>query len=72
MWPENWPAVVLFDELGTQWTRAGMDGSAFGLNYAVLFARMERMGLAADAYEAMFSDIRHMEQEALRWLNTPT
>lgn len=43
-----------------------MSGVSESLNYAVLFARMERMRLSDERWEEMFSDIRHMEREALR------
>lgn len=66
IWPENWPAWKLFGELSTQWLRAGMDGAACGLNYSILFARLERMRLDEQRYESLFNDIRHMEREALR------
>lgn len=66
VWPENWPSVTLFVEVGNQWNRSGMSGVEVSLNYAVLFARMERMRLSDERWEEMFSDIRHMEREALR------
>lgn len=40
-----------------------------GLDYNVLFSRMDRMGLTGDAFEAMFQDIRVIESEALSILN---
>ena len=40
-----------------------------GLDYNVLFTRMERMGLDGEAYEQMFQDIRVIESEALSILN---
>lgn len=56
----------MFGELSTQWLRAGMDGAAYGLNYSILFARLDRMRLDEKRYDALFNDIRHMEREALR------
>lgn len=66
VWPESWASFTLFSEIGSQWNRAGMDGVAESLNYGALFARMERMRLSDDRWEEIFSDIRHMEREALR------
>lgn len=63
VWPENWPAWILFCEVGTQW-RVGMSG-AIGLDYNVLFARMDRHGLSHDDWENRFDDIRHLEAAAL-------
>ena len=40
-----------------------------GLDYNVLFTRMERMKLSDEAYEGMFQDIRVIESEALSILN---
>ena len=70
MWPENWAACMLFDELGTQW-RVGFGGPV-GLDYSVLFSRMAQLGLEAEQREAMFSDIRLMEREALDLMNRET
>ena len=67
IWPENEPPIALFSSLSTQW-RIGMSGPT-GLDYNVLFTRMERMGLSSEAYEAMFQDIRVIESEALSILN---
>ena len=40
-----------------------------GLDYNVLFTRMEHMGLSGEAFELMFQDIRVIESEALSILN---
>lgn len=63
MWPENETAFDLFCELQTQW-RVG-PGGAIGLDYGVLFARMVRLKLPDDEYEATFHAIRAMEAETL-------
>lgn len=47
----------------TQW-RIGMNGRS-GLDYNVLFHKMDRMNLPADKYEQLENDIRIMEFEAL-------
>lgn len=63
IWKDNWPAVMLFMSIDTQW-RAG-PGGPIGLDYNVLFHRMDRMGLVAERYDQLFEDIRIMEAEAL-------
>ena len=70
VWPENWAACMLFDELGTQW-RVGFGGPV-GLDYNVLFSRLALLGLDAVQREAMFDDIRLMEREALDLMNRET
>lgn len=40
-----------------------------GLNYLVLFARMDRMTLSEQEYEWLFDDVRVIEAEALRIIN---
>ena len=67
IWPENEAAIALFSSLSTQW-RIGMSGPT-GLDYNVLFARMERMKLGDEAHELLFQDIRVIESEALSILN---
>jgi hypothetical protein len=64
VWPENERAYFLFLDLQTQW-RVGM-GGATGLDYLVLFAKLDRMKLAADESDELEQDIRTMEHEALR------
>ena len=63
VWPENWPAWVLFCEMETQW-RVG-PGGATGLDYTPLFARMDRLGLTGPEWEQRFADIREIEAAAL-------
>lgn len=63
MWPENWPAWQLFQQLAGQW-RAGV-GGVYALDYTALFMRMERMRLADDAWDALFQDVRVLEGAAL-------
>lgn len=63
VWPENWPAFLLFSELQTQW-RVGMNGPS-GLDYNVLFKKLDRMGLSESEYADLEDDIRVMEFEAL-------
>jgi hypothetical protein len=64
VWPENERAYFLFLDLQTQW-RVGM-GGATGLDYLVLFAKLDRMKLPDGEAEELEQDIRTMEHEALR------
>ena len=40
-----------------------------GLNYLVLFARMDRLKLSDQEYEWLFDDVRVIEAEALKIIN---
>lgn len=64
VWPENERAYFLFLDLQTQW-RVGM-GGATGLDYLVLFAKLDRMKLSDDEADELEQDIRTMEHEALK------
>jgi hypothetical protein len=63
VWPENWDAVLLFDAIGTQWL-VGPNGP-YGLNYLVLYQRMDRMKLTPERYQEMEDQIRILEGAAL-------
>lgn len=63
VWPENWPIFSTFNQLSTQWN-VGVNGPA-GLQYLVVFAWLDRLGLAGDDWHDAFSDIRAMERAAL-------
>lgn len=64
VYPENIHAVLLFNELSTQW-RTGFSG-ATGLDYNVLFHKLDRLKLPDDEYQIYESDIRIMEFSALK------
>lgn len=68
IWPENEKSISLFSSVSTQW-RMGFSGPT-GLDYNVLFARMNRMKLSDQEYEDLFQDIRVIESEALTTINT--
>ena len=68
VWEENEPAISLFGSISTQW-RAG-PGGPIGLDYGVMFYRMDRMGLTAGEHEQLFQDMRIVESEALSEMNT--
>lgn len=67
IWPDVFPVYLLFSSMSTQW-RAGM-GSPTGLDYNVLYHKMDRMNLPADDYERMETDIQIMEAAALEVMN---
>lgn len=64
VWPENVQAFHLFGFLSTQW-RTSMSRPS-GLDYGVLFHKMDRMSLAADEYSELELQIQIMEEAALR------
>lgn len=68
VWPDNMPAINLFNTISTQWRMSGMGGPT-GLDYNVLFNRMDRMKLSEQEYEWMFDDIRTIESAALAAIN---
>jgi hypothetical protein len=63
VWPDNWPAIRLFDSLSTQW-RTGAAG-VIGLDYNVLYRKMDRLHLAESDYDALEENMRILEDEAL-------
>lgn len=63
VWPENQQAYFLFADLRTQW-RVGMGGPT-GLDYMVLYAKLDRMRLSDEEADDLEGDIRTMEYAAL-------
>lgn len=63
IWPDNLQAVNLFLSIATQW-RTGAFG-ATGLDYNVLFQKMDRMKLSDARYDELEDEIRVMEDVAL-------
>lgn len=63
VWPENWQTWLLFSGMQTQWY-IGKNGRA-GLNYLVLFAMIDKLGLSKEESDLMFLDIQAMEYSAL-------
>lgn len=60
---EHVPAVLLFDEIGTQW-RCGPMG-AYGLDYNVLYQKLARLNLSREDYDDLEYAIRILEGAAL-------
>lgn len=67
VWPENWPSFVLFSEMRTQWNHGF--GGPVGLNYLVVYDRLDRLGYAGSEWEDMYSNIQEMEAAALNAMN---
>lgn len=63
VWPCNVRAVNVFIALGTQWL-VGPSGP-YGLNYAVLYQKLDRMGVSHKDAEQIEEDIRILEDSAL-------
>lgn len=70
VWPENWQAYRLLSEIQTQ-LRVGGFG-VVGLDYNVLFKKMDRMNLNPEEYDQLESDVRTMELAALSVINAKT
>lgn len=63
VWPCNVQAVNLFVAIGTQWLVG--PGGPYGLNYAVLYQKLDRMGVSPEMAERLEEDIRILEDAAL-------
>lgn len=61
--PDNWPAFIVMEAMGTQW-RTGM-GGASGLDYSVVPAVMSLVNIPKKTRNQVFHDLRVMEAEAL-------
>ena len=64
IWPETLPVYHLFSSICTQW-RVGASG-ATGLDYNVLYHKMDRMKLSSEEFDLLESDIQIMECAALK------
>lgn len=67
VWPENVPALQMFQRIGTRWV-VGM-GGVTGIRWEAVYPLMDRLGLDAPAWDALLSDLEVMEQAALLELN---
>lgn len=63
LWADNVPAYLLFCGVSTQW-RVGA-GGATGLDYNVVYRKMDRLNLSPDDYDWLEHDIQVMESAAL-------
>lgn len=64
IWPENWPAFLLFTSLQTQWNVGGMGGRT-GLRYEALYPLLDRQAEDRDKWQQLFDDVQVMEYAAL-------
>ena len=63
VWPDNAPAVTVFDMMGTQW-RVSMIGFC-GLDYSALPEVWRRAKIPPADRDRVFADVRVMELAAL-------
>lgn len=63
VWPENWPAFLLFARVNTQWRENGFD--PVGLDYSAVYPLLDRTCNSQLEWEEMFDDIRDMEAAAI-------
>lgn len=68
IWPENGPAVRLFEALQSQWLIGPM-GGVIGLRYEALPAVEKRIGIRRKDRRRVFAGLRVMEATALEVLN---
>lgn len=64
VWPESWPAVELYVRYQTQWLQG--PGGPSGLNYAILFADLDRSGFEGEDREDIMDGVRIIEAEVLK------
>ena len=63
VFPDNVQALNLLITLGTQWRAS--HGGVYGLDYGVLYQKMDRMGLTPARYAELEEEIRVLEGAAL-------
>lgn len=63
VWPSNRRAFDFFRGVGTRWY-AGPAGP-IGLRWEAIYPLMDRMGLAAEEWDALRADLEVMERAAL-------
>lgn len=68
VWPENVPALQMFQRIGTRWVVGGM-GGVTGIRWEAVYPLMDRLGLDAPAWDALLADLEVMEQAALLEIN---
>ena len=59
VWPENWPAYLLFTSLQTQWN------AGTGLRYEALYPLLDRQTDTPEQWQQLFDDVRVMEYAVL-------
>lgn len=71
IWPDNVAAFQIFSFMGTQWRVGGM-GGATGLDYNVMYRKMDRLSLSPADYDDLEADLRIMEAAALDCMHQKT
>lgn len=67
VWPESQQAFEIFASLRTQW-RISFAGVT-GLDYSVVYRKLDRLGLSADRYDELEEQIRVLEDAAMQEIN---
>ena len=62
VWPENWPILTLFSQLGTQWNV--VMSSRTGLRYEAVYPLLDRR-FPDEEWEEAFHAIQEMESAVL-------
>lgn len=68
VWPENWPALQMFQRIGTRWNFGAMGGVS-GIHWEAVYPLMDRLGLNANEWDALLGDLEIMEHAALEVMN---
>lgn len=68
VFPDNWLAVNVFRDMGTQW-RVGMNGPT-GLDYNVFPIIARARGISRREWSELLTMIQVMEDEALRVIHS--
>lgn len=63
--PDVYDSVRVFDAMGTQWDRAGTDGTKVGLKFSRAPVFMRMLGVKADSRRQVFEDLLVLERETL-------
>lgn len=63
VWPENWPAVMVFKHMMTQWIMSF--SGPVGLRYESLPIVLELLEIPRGEWPEIFPDLRVMEEAAL-------
>lgn len=64
VWPENWPALMLFLRLQTQW-HCDSEGRRQGLRYEAMHAAMQMQAVKPDEQPRLFDNLVEMQHAAL-------
>lgn len=68
VWPENVPALQMFQRIGTRWVFGAMGGVA-GIRWEAVYPLMDRLGLEPAEWDALLSDLEIMEHAAMEVMN---